>query len=118
MPALQPVHFAFRARIRFMRWMRACGPSIAFDARLLVLMQLQDKMPLLNGEIAAEEFFLMATQLACPTLVLHAHGDTRAPFEEGLRIAGIIPGARFVPLNSLNHVLLELRIFHRVWQPI
>lgn len=36
--------------------MRAFGPSTAFDARPLVLMQLQDKMPLLNGEIAAEEF--------------------------------------------------------------
>ena len=29
------------------------------------------------------------------------------PFEEGRRIAGLIPGARFVPLESRNHVLLE-----------
>lgn len=49
----------------------------------------------------------MATRLACPTLVLHARGDARVPFEEGRRIAGLIPGARFVPLDSLNHVLLE-----------
>ena len=27
----------------------------------------------------------MATQLACPTLVLHARGDARVPFEEGRR---------------------------------
>lgn len=49
----------------------------------------------------------MVTQLACLTLVLHAHGDARVPFEKGQRIAYLIPGARFVPLNSLNPVPLE-----------
>jgi DNA-binding CsgD family transcriptional regulator len=49
----------------------------------------------------------MATQLACPTLVLHARGDARVQFEEGRRVASLIPGARFVPLDSRNHVLLE-----------
>lgn len=48
----------------------------------------------------------LAAQVACPTLVLHARGDARVPFEEGRRIAGLIPGARFVPLDSRNHVLL------------
>ncbi|HEY2926914.1 alpha/beta fold hydrolase [Piscinibacter sp.] len=48
-----------------------------------------------------------AMRIACPTLVLHARGDARAPFEEGRRLAGLIPGARFVPLESRNHVLLE-----------
>jgi DNA-binding CsgD family transcriptional regulator len=49
----------------------------------------------------------LAAGVACPTLVLHARGDARVPFEEGRRIAGLIPGARFVPLESRNHVLLE-----------
>lgn len=49
----------------------------------------------------------LATQIACPTLVLHARGDARVPFEEGRLTAGLIPGARFVPLESQNHVLLE-----------
>lgn len=48
----------------------------------------------------------MATQVRCPTLVLHARADARVPFEEGRRMAGLIPGARFVPLDSANHVLL------------
>ncbi len=48
-----------------------------------------------------------AARLACPTLVLHARGDARVPFEEGRHLAGLIPGARFVPLDSRNHVLLE-----------
>lgn len=48
-----------------------------------------------------------AGQVRCPTLVLHARGDARVPFEEGRRVAGAIPGAQFVPLESRNHVLLE-----------
>jgi len=42
-----------------------------------------------------------------PTLVLHSRGDSVAPFEEGRRIAAAIPGARFVELESDNHVVLE-----------
>jgi pimeloyl-ACP methyl ester carboxylesterase/DNA-binding CsgD family transcriptional regulator len=47
-----------------------------------------------------------APQVRCPTLVLHSTGDHRVPFEEGRRLAGLIPGARFVPLESENHLLL------------
>jgi DNA-binding NarL/FixJ family response regulator len=42
-----------------------------------------------------------------PTLVVHARGDLRCPFEQGRAIASTIPGARFVPLESQNHILLE-----------
>ena len=42
-----------------------------------------------------------------PTLVLHARNDMRIPFEEGRRLAAQIPGARFVPLEGRNHILLE-----------
>lgn len=49
----------------------------------------------------------LAAKISCPTLVLHARGDARVPFEEGRLMAGLIPGARFVPLESRNHVLLE-----------
>lgn len=44
--------------------------------------------------------------LRVPTLVLHSRGDLRVPFEEGCRLAQRIPGARFVALDSRNHVLL------------
>jgi pimeloyl-ACP methyl ester carboxylesterase/DNA-binding CsgD family transcriptional regulator len=49
----------------------------------------------------------LAPQIACPTLVMHARDDARVPFEEGRLFASLIPGARFVPLASRNHVLLE-----------
>lgn len=48
-----------------------------------------------------------AAKIRCPTLVLHARGDARIPFEEGRRMAALIPGARFVPLESRNHVLVS-----------
>lgn len=49
----------------------------------------------------------MAAKVRCPTLVVHARGDARVPFEEGRRMAALISGARFVPLETRNHVLLE-----------
>ena len=49
----------------------------------------------------------LAARIACPTLVLHARDDALVPFEEGRLFASLIPGARFVPLASCNHVLLE-----------
>lgn len=48
----------------------------------------------------------LAAQLRIPTLVAHCRGDMRVPFEEGCRLAATIPDARFVPLESKNHVLL------------
>jgi DNA-binding SARP family transcriptional activator/pimeloyl-ACP methyl ester carboxylesterase len=42
-----------------------------------------------------------------PTLVLHARDDAVVPFAEGRRIAVGIPGARFVPLEGRNHILLQ-----------
>src|SRR5262249_37069036 len=47
----------------------------------------------------------VASNVCCPTLVLHARGDAIIPFEEGRLVARLIPGARFV-LESRNHVLL------------
>lgn len=48
----------------------------------------------------------LAQQVTVPTLVLHGRSDAAIPFEEGRRLAALIPDARFVPLNSRNHILL------------
>ena len=42
-----------------------------------------------------------------PTLVIHCRKDAVCPFEEGRELATSIPGARFVPLESSNHLLQE-----------
>jgi pimeloyl-ACP methyl ester carboxylesterase len=46
--------------------------------------------------------------ITAPTLVLHCRGDATlsAPFEQGQLTASRIPNARFVALDSRNHVLL------------
>lgn len=49
----------------------------------------------------------MLPKIDVPTLVLHARDDHVVPFEEGRILAREIPGARFVPLDSRNHILLE-----------
>jgi pimeloyl-ACP methyl ester carboxylesterase/DNA-binding winged helix-turn-helix (wHTH) protein len=46
-----------------------------------------------------------AAQIVVPTLVMHARGEMRVPMEEARQIAALIPGARFVPLDSRNHLL-------------
>jgi class 3 adenylate cyclase/pimeloyl-ACP methyl ester carboxylesterase len=46
-------------------------------------------------------------RVAAPTLVLHCRGDAVQPFEEGRRMAAMIPGARFVALEGRNHLILE-----------
>lgn len=42
-----------------------------------------------------------------PTMVVHARGDARIPYEQGRQLAAEIPGARFVTLESRNHILIE-----------
>lgn len=49
----------------------------------------------------------LVARVRCPTLVSHVRGDCVIPFEEGRKVAAAIPGARFVPLESRNHLLLE-----------
>jgi pimeloyl-ACP methyl ester carboxylesterase/DNA-binding CsgD family transcriptional regulator len=49
----------------------------------------------------------VAPRVRCPTLVLHARHDGRIPFEQGRELARLIPGARLVPLESRNHVVLN-----------
>jgi DNA-binding CsgD family transcriptional regulator len=58
-------------------------------------------------EFAVIDVTALLPQVACPTLVLHSQRDVRVPFAEGRLLAGGIPGARFVPIDSGNHLLLE-----------
>ena len=47
------------------------------------------------------------TEIKAPTLVLHAVGDLRVPYEQGRQISSLISGARLVDLDSNNHLLIE-----------
>jgi DNA-binding NarL/FixJ family response regulator len=46
------------------------------------------------------------SSIGAPTLVLHALEDVAAPFDLGRAVATGIRGARLVPLESRNHILL------------
>lgn len=46
-------------------------------------------------------------QIKVPTIVLHCRKEAVVPFEEGRRLAALIPGAHFVPLEGRNHLLLQ-----------
>ncbi len=67
-----------------------------------------------SADIAAQLLHVMqgidildlASALRVPTLIAHCRGDMRVPFDEGRKLAAAIPHARFVPLDSKNHVLL------------
>jgi pimeloyl-ACP methyl ester carboxylesterase/DNA-binding CsgD family transcriptional regulator len=46
-------------------------------------------------------------RVSVPTLVLHARNDEAVPLSQGRLAAAGIPGAKFVELDSSNHILLE-----------
>ena len=56
------------------------------------------------GDIDVEH---LLPEVRVPTLVLHTREDALGPFEWGRRVAAGIQGAKFVPLEGRNHVLLE-----------
>jgi class 3 adenylate cyclase/pimeloyl-ACP methyl ester carboxylesterase len=49
----------------------------------------------------------LLAKVTVPTLVMHARDEVRVPFDAGRRMAAGIPEARFVPLQSRNHLILE-----------
>lgn len=63
--------------------------------------------PLLEAAFHDLDASELARAVTVPTLVMHATADRGVPFEEGRHLAGLIAGARFVPLNSRNHILLQ-----------
>jgi class 3 adenylate cyclase/pimeloyl-ACP methyl ester carboxylesterase len=62
-----------------------------------------------RNRIATSNFDVstLLAQVSVPTLVMHARDDAVAPFDQGRRLAAGIPGAKFVPLASRNHLILE-----------
>ena len=49
----------------------------------------------------------LLAKVRVPTIVFHCDQDAAVPFHEGRLIAAGIAGAKFVPLNGRNHVLLQ-----------
>jgi len=77
-----------------------------FDDLLRLSTTAQNAVALLRT-FYAHDVTGVVSQVRCPTLVLHARGDGIIPFDEGRAVAAAIPGARFVPLESRGHILLD-----------
>ncbi len=61
----------------------------------------------LESEMHRTDVQAVAPLVEAPTLVLHAREDAAVPFNEGRLLAALIPNARFVALESKNHLLRE-----------
>ena len=86
------------------------------DASLEAIRGFNDLMPLTASASTAAKIFKTnsvldvqaeARRIGCPTLVLHGRGEIRIPFEEGRLVAGLIPGARFITLETRNHLMMQ-----------
>ena len=53
------------------------------------------------------DVFDLLPEISVPSLVMHARDDEVVPFDNGRQLAALIPGARFVPLEGRNHIILE-----------
>jgi pimeloyl-ACP methyl ester carboxylesterase len=52
-------------------------------------------------------------KITTPTLVLYPTGDLRVPFAEGQLLASSIPGAKLIPLDTRNHMIVADDPAHR-----
>lgn len=62
---------------------------------------------------AETNVFNLLRSIKAPTLVTHARGDQRVPFNEGQEIAAGISDAKFVPLETRNHIVVADEPAHR-----
>jgi DNA-binding winged helix-turn-helix (wHTH) protein/pimeloyl-ACP methyl ester carboxylesterase len=72
--------------------------------RLTISVENAIRLARMFGEIDVAQ---LLPQVTAPTLVMHSRGDARVPFEQGLLMAREIPNARFVALDSANHIVLS-----------
>ncbi len=78
--------------------------------------ELEERMQLsMSGEMAVAymrnnysiDIAALCAQVTVPTLVFQCRKDQMIGFEQGRKMAAMIPGARFVPLEAQGHILLS-----------
>jgi DNA-binding winged helix-turn-helix (wHTH) protein/pimeloyl-ACP methyl ester carboxylesterase len=72
--------------------------------RVTISVENATRLARMFGEIDVAE---LLPRVRAPTLVMHSRHDARVPFEQGLLMAREIPNARFVALDSPNHIVLS-----------
>lgn len=85
------------ATLEEMRWLNDLERQSASAETAIRLLQV-------IGDIDVTE---LLPKVSVPVLLMHSRADARVPLEHGLMLARAIPNARFVPLESKNHLILS-----------
>ena len=96
---------AFRSVFTMTFMPEATSEQIAWFNELQRLSTDAEHAVLLESAFYDQDFSDVAARLEVPTLVIHSRHDRAVPHDEGRRLAGLIPGAELVTLDSSNHVL-------------
>jgi len=86
---------------------RGSGEQLRWLVDLQRLSASRDQAVRFRNAFADLDVDQLLPRVQAPTLVLHSQRDQTVPFEEGRRLASRIEGARFVQLDSDNHLILE-----------
>jgi DNA-binding winged helix-turn-helix (wHTH) protein len=99
-------HSAFM-RMFSTRYLPSGSPEqITLMARLPFLSTSRENALKIMIESCEIDVLDLLPKVSVPTLVLHCQHDSVVPFDEGRRVAMSIPNARFVSLESENHIPL------------
>jgi DNA-binding winged helix-turn-helix (wHTH) protein/pimeloyl-ACP methyl ester carboxylesterase len=99
-------HSAFM-RMFSTRYLPSGSPEqITLMARLAFLSTSRENALKVMIESCEIDVLALLPKVSVPTLVLHCQHDSVVPFDEGRRVAMSIPNARFVSLESENHIPL------------
>jgi pimeloyl-ACP methyl ester carboxylesterase len=100
-------HAAFRQMFTMLFFPEGTPEQIDWFNELQRICTTPDNAVRLLRSAADIDVIDLLPQVRVPTLVTHCNGDLAVPFSEGRTLATRIPGARFVQLDSRNHLMLE-----------
>jgi pimeloyl-ACP methyl ester carboxylesterase len=89
------------------RFIPEAGPEqVAWFSTLQQVSASPENAARLMEEFSRVDVRPLLPSIRVPTIVFHCEADAAIPFDEGRLLAADIPGARFVPLPSRNHLVL------------
>jgi pimeloyl-ACP methyl ester carboxylesterase len=97
-------HSAFQKMLSMAFLPNASGEQVKWLADLQRVASSPENTVRLRGVFDEIDVVELLPKVSVPTLVMHCRYDNLVPFEEGRRLATLIPNAKFVALESENHV--------------
>ena len=97
-------HSAYLRTFSMLYFPSASAEELKASAELQRMAMTGDTAVRLRLACADIDIVDLLAKVSTPTLILHSRHDNAVPFEEGRRLASGIPNAKFVALESENHV--------------